>query len=551
MDECDWLVAKGVCTPAALLQARALSGENGDRIPRALSKLGFVSEGRLAKALAEEFGLELAGTAEAVPDPSLSHPFTTSFLRARWVAPVRREADCLVVAVADPTDDDLQRSLEFGAGTAVRRIVTTYSAIEAMLLEARRSVEEAEGDLASDDPIEDEALDALRDLASDAPVVRRVQRLISDAIDVRASDIHFEPLETGLQVRYRVDGVLKDVDLAPRTMRNAIVSRLKIMAGLNIAERRLPQDGRIRVTVHGRDTDFRVATAPTIFGESVVLRILDREQVALDFDALGFDADVTARLRHTLSQPYGILLCTGPTGSGKTTTLYAALKELNTVDRKILTVEDPVEYTLPGINQTHVKPAIGYTFANALRAFLRQDPDILMVGEIRDRETAEIAVQAALTGHLLLSTLHTNTAAAAITRLLDMGIDDYLLTSTLSLVIGQRLVRRLCPTCRVEHAVPPEMWSRLGLSTAPDAPIYRAQGCIECNSSGYIGRTSILELFALTPPLQRMVLQKADARMLEEAAVGEGMRTMVRHGLEKVCSGETTLEEVLRVTRVA
>jgi len=334
-------------------------------------------------------------------------------------------------------------------------------------------------------------------------------------------------------------------------MRNAIVSRLKIMAGLNIAERRLPQDGRIRVTVHGRDTDFRVATAPTIFGESVVLRILDREQVALDFDALGFDADVTAQLRRTLSQPYGILLCTGPTGSGKTTTLYAALKELNTVDRKILTVEDPVEYTLPGINQTHVKPAIGYTFANALRAFLRQDPDILMVGEIRDRETAEIAVQAALTGHLLLSTLHTNTAAAAITRLLDMGIDDYLLTSTLSLVIGQRLVRRLCPTCRVEHPVPPEMWSRLGLTTPPDAPIYRAQGCMECNSSGYVGRTSILELFALTPSLQRMVLQKADARMLEEAAVGEGMRTMVRHGLEKVCSGETTLEEVLRVTRVA
>lgn len=543
-----WWVQQGLCTAQSLAHAEALVAESGDTFPRALVKLGILSESRLALAMAEHYGLPLEpGPLGAERD--LQTLFSVTFLRAHWVVPLSRDEEALRIAVADPSVPNLLRSLEFAAAGRVTLVVTTYSSIEAALSVADDTGESlafAASGVGSDD----EDVDAIRDLASDAPVVRRVQRLITDSIDVRASDIHFEPLETGLQVRYRVDGVLKDVEVAPREMRNAIVSRLKIMAGLNIAERRLPQDGRIRVSVQGRTADFRVSTAPTVFGESVVLRILDREQVALDFSALGFDHDVIATLRDTLARPYGILLCTGPTGSGKTTTLYAALKELNTVDRKILTVEDPVEYTLAGINQTHVKPGIGYTFATALRAFLRQDPDILMVGEIRDRETAEIAVQAALTGHLLLSTLHTNTAAAAVTRLLDMGIDDYLLTSTLALVIGQRLVRRLCLSCREPYAVSDELRRRFRLSGGA-TEVYRARGCSVCGGSGYRGRTSILELFAVTPELQRLVLERADAATLEEAAIASGMRTMFRHGIEKVVAGETTFEDVLRVTRAS
>jgi general secretion pathway protein E len=434
----------------------------------------------------------------------------------------------------------------------VARAVATFSAIDSALASVQERTEPTVEADRGNDPLEVEDAEALRDLASDAPVVRLVQRLIGEAIERKASDIHFEPQEAGLCVRYRVDGVLLEVTTEPRTLRAAIVSRLKIMAGLNIAERRLPQDGRIRVTVHGRDTDFRVATAPTLFGESVVLRILDRQEVALDFAALGFEADIVATLRDALSRPYGIVLCTGPTGSGKTTTLYAALRELNTADRKILTVEDPVEYTLAGINQTHVRPQIGYTFAAALRSFLRHDPDVLMVGEIRDRETAEIAIQAALTGHLLLSTLHTNTAAGAITRLLDMGIDDYLLTSTLALVIGQRLVRRLCVTCREPFFADGALAERFsGAGLAAGATLYHARGCPECAGTGYVGRTSILELLTLSPPVRSLVLSRADARTIEEEAVRLGMRTMLRHGVAKALEGTTTLAEVLRVTRAA
>jgi general secretion pathway protein E len=324
------------------------------------------------------------------------------------------------------------------------------------------------------------------------------------------------------------------------------VSRIKVMAGLNIAERRLPQDGRIRVGVHGKDIDFRVATSPTIHGESVVLRILDRQDVQLDFDALGFDAGLIHTLREAIARPFGIVLATGPTGSGKTTTLYAALKELNVTERKILTVEDPVEYMLPGVNQVPVKPQIGLTFAHALRSFLRQDPDVLMVGEIRDRETAEVAIQAALTGHLLLSTLHTNTAAGAITRLLDMGIDDYLITSTLHVVIGQRLVRRLCGACRTPYQPAREVRERFGV--AEESTWFRATGCAACEGTGYRKRTTILEALPMSEGVRAKVLARADAHAIEAVAVEEGMRTMLGHGLQRVAAGETTLEEVLRVT---
>jgi general secretion pathway protein E len=372
------------------------------------------------------------------------------------------------------------------------------------------------------------------------------------AVDQRASDIHIEPVESSVHVRFRLDGVLRDIEHLPAALARPVVSRIKVMANLNIAERRLPQDGRLHMTVNGKGIDFRVATAPTLHGESVVLRILDRQEVELDFARLGFDAHHQSIMQAALQKPYGIILSTGPTGSGKTTTLYTALKELNQPDRKILTVEDPIEYTLVGVNQTQVKPGIGYSFAAALRAFLRQDPDVLMVGEIRDRETAEVAIQAALTGHLLLSTLHTNTAAAAVTRLLDMGIDDYLLTSTLNLIIGQRLVRRLCIECREPYVPSAEVIERFGLQTPNDtsAPqLFRAVGCPLCSGVGYVGRTGLLELLELSEPIQRAILARADAGAIEKVAVELGMRTMFRHGVELAAQGQTTIEEVLRVTR--
>jgi general secretion pathway protein E len=397
---------------------------------------------------------------------------------------------------------------------------------------------------------EDEEIERLKDLASEAPVIRLVQRVIDDAVRHKASDIHLEVSEAALHVRFRLDGLLREVAEYPREMAASVISRLKIMAGVNIAERRLPQDGRIRVSVQGKEIDFRVATGPTLHGESVVLRILDRQDVALDFDALGFDEGLKKIFRNAIARPHGVVLVTGPTGSGKTTTLYAALKEINTPDKKILTVEDPVEYVLQGVNQVPIRPQIGLTFANALRSFLRQDPDIMMVGEIRDRETAEIAIQAALTGHLLLSTLHTNTAAAAVTRLLDMGIDDYLLTSTLHLIIGQRLVRRLCTHCREPYQPSLEVRQRFGLDTGACLTWHRAVGCANCQA-GYKGRTTIIEALPMSDGVRAKVLDRADAHQIEQIAVAEGMRTLFRHGLDRVNAGMTTIEEVLRVTNLS
>jgi len=346
----------------------------------------------------------------------------------------------------------------------------------------------------------------------------------------------------------RLDGMLRVVETHPKDLAARIISRVKVMSGMDIAERRLPQDGRIRAAVDGKDVDFRVASSPTLHGESVVLRVLDRQEVSLDFTALGFDQDVQRTLRESLHRPYGVVLVTGPTGSGKTTTLYAALKEINSPERKILTVEDPVEYALDGVNQVAIRPQIGLGFAQTLRSFLRQDPDILLVGEIRDRETAEIAIQAALTGHLLLSTLHTNTAAGAITRLLDMGIDDYLMASTLHVIIGQRLVRKLCPVCRQSYTPGTELCSRLAV--VPDAyeVWYAARGCTQCRGTGFRGRTTILEILPMSEPVRASILARTDAHRIEAVAVAGGMRTMMQHGIERVRSGVTTVEEVLRVT---
>jgi general secretion pathway protein E len=542
----QFLLSRAWLSETLVQQAATVSADTRDPLVRSLAKLGFMPEARLADALAEF--AELPRLAQPLRLAQSLDPLALDFLRHHALAPLEITADSITAACANPLDDAGLRGVEFVMMRPVRAFVATLGEVEAALngwLDAGDEI------AAPDGHADGAAIEALRDLASDAPAIRLVQRLITLAVDRHASDIHIEPVAGALKIRFRLDGVLQDIETLSPGYAGPVVSRVKVMAHLDIAERRLPQDGRLHITVNGKGIDFRVATAPTLHGESVVLRILDRQQVELDFSRLGFDAELAARMRAALQQPYGIILSTGPTGSGKTTTLYTALKELNQPDRKILTVEDPIEYMLDGINQTQVKPQIGYSFAAALRAFLRQDPDVLMVGEIRDRETAEVAIQAALTGHLLLSTLHTNTAAAAVTRLLDMGIDDFLLTSTLNLVIGQRLVRRLCAVCRRPYE-PEENWAaRWGQSSAEVRPaqLFRAVGCKQCGGVGYSGRTGILELLELNEPVRRAILARADATAIEKAATDLGMRTMFRHGLELSMRGETSLEEVLRVTR--
>jgi general secretion pathway protein E len=389
-------------------------------------------------------------------------------------------------------------------------------------------------------------------MASEAPVVRLVNLLIQRAVESRASDIHIEPFENRLRVRYRVDGVLQDVEAPPAHSTAAVISRFKIMAKLNIAERRLPQDGRIQLRIQGRELDLRVSTVPTLYGESVVLRLLDKGSVVLDFDALGFQGSTLERFLRVLELPHGIIVVTGPTGSGKSTTLYTALHKLNTPDRKIVTVEDPVEYQLEGINQIQVKPQIGLTFASALRSIVRQDPDVIMIGEMRDRETAGIAVQSALTGHLVLSTLHTNDAAGGVTRLLDMGVEDYLLTSTVNGILAQRLVRTLCKHCAEPYEAMPELIEELELhrfSQGKPVMLHRPVGCEHCNGIGYHGRAAIMEFLVVSDPIRRLVLQHTDAGSIQEQAQKEGMRIMYEDGLSKALSGLTTLEEVIRVSQ--
>jgi general secretion pathway protein E len=399
----------------------------------------------------------------------------------------------------------------------------------------------------------DADVERLKDLASDAPVVRAVNSLIARASEAQASDIHIEPTESAIKVRFRIDGALRDEETLPAHLKSALVSRIKVMSGLNIAERRLPQDGRLRLAVRGQEIDFRVATSPTIHGEAVVLRILDRSNLALEFEKLGFDEELLVRYRRVLAQPHGILLVTGPTGSGKTTTLYASLATLNTAERKILTIEDPIEYRLAGINQTQVKPQIGLDFAAALRSFLRQDPDVMMVGEIRDLETAQVAIQSALTGHMILSTLHTNTAAGSVTRLLDMGVEPFLITSTLNAVLAQRLVRRLCPQCRTTTVLAREAIESLGLDAAAmgGMQFYKPHGCSACGNTGFRGRIALFELLEMDDEISRLILVRAEAREVHRAAVAAGMRTMLADGIAKAQAGLTTVEEILRVTREA
>lgn len=553
----EFLVASSKLQPAALERARRVSAETSERLDAALTKLGLVSDKDLAQAIARTAGLELAKDSDFPHEPFLESVLSPRFLRQARVVPLADEAEKTIVAMADPLDDFAIDALRLATAKPVELRVATPAQIESALdrlygdvnaieVLARDAGETTAGQADAD-------VERLRDQASEAPVIRLVNLLIERAVERGASDVHLEPFEGRLRVRYRVDGTLREVEAPPAQLAQAVISRVKIMARLNIAERRLPQDGRIRLATRGREIDLRVSTTPALHGESVVLRILDRESISLEFPDLGFAEDAAESYLRLLDNPHGVLLLTGPTGSGKTTTLYASLLRLNTDDRKILTVEDPVEYQLDGIVQVQVKPEIGLTFATALRSFLRQDPDVMMVGEIRDLETAQIAVQAALTGHLVLSTLHTNEAAGAVTRLLEMGVPDYLLVSTLNGVAAQRLLRKLCPDCRQGYKPDGELVRRMRMDELlPDgAPgiLYRATGCAACDGTGYRGRLGVVEVLALSDEIRRLILKQPDARTLEQAARSEGMRTLYEDALARAAGGATSIEEVLRTTR--
>jgi general secretion pathway protein E len=551
------LVASGRLEEAAAERALRLRAGSEERLEQILTKLGLVHEKDVAEAMSGELGVPLA-LASDFPDEPVLESASPKFLRQAQVLPLKDLPERLLLAVADPLDRYPVQSLALLAGKPVEIRIATPSDVE---LAHERLYGGEKGSLGQIvDEIEqaeevgaDEDIDRLRDLASEEPVIRLVNLLIARAVESRASDIHIEPFQDRLAVRYRIDGVLREGATPPARLRAAVVSRIKIMAKLNIAERRLPQDGRIRIAIRGRDYDLRVATVPTLHGEGVTMRILDRSSLVEDFGVLGFRPDTLKRYLALVDQPQGILLVTGPTGSGKTTTLYTSLLHLNTPDKKIFTVEDPIEYQLDGVNQVQVKPQIKLTFAEILRTLLRHNPDIIMVGEMRDYETAQIAIQAALTGHLVLSTLHTNNAAGSINRLLDMKVDDYLVTSTLNGVMAQRLVRRLCEQCRKPRQALPELVERMGLKPLmngrDEATLYDAAGCEACNGTGYRGQMAVIEVLPLSDDIRRLVLNHAEVREIQRVAIEEGMRTMYQDGLLKALDGSTTVEEVLRVTR--
>ena len=547
----ELLVQAGKLSARDLDRAVSAQQEMGSMIGRVLVRLGLVSDADVAQALSLQLGIPLV-TAQGFPElmPEVDG-LLPEFLQANNLYPLRLDGNELHMAMAVPQDAFVLKALRLVTGHTIRPHLALESDIEKALAEPEEEVQDGTDDGFGDGADGGDFVEHLKDLASEAPVIRLVNTIIGRVIDLRASDIHLEPFDDGLHVRYRVDGVIHPGELVPPRLSAAVNSRVKLLAHLDIAERRLPQDGRIKTRVKGRELDLRVSTVPTVHGESVVMRVLDRASVRLELEKMGFEKDTLARFNGLLARPHGILLVTGPTGSGKTTTLYAALAKIDASAQKIITVEDPVEYQLEGINQIQVHSQINLTFANALRSILRQDPDIIMIGEMRDGETAQIAVQSALTGHLVLSTLHTNTAAGAVIRMQDMGVEPYLITSAVNGVLAQRLVRTLCGQCKEAYDPSPEVRETTGLSRfcAPDRLIYRAVGCDQCRQSGYRGRTGIHELMVLDEPMRRAIIDGQDAGTLNAIAAQSGMLSLHDDGLRKVAAGHTTLDELARVTQ--
>jgi len=549
------LQEKGKLSSAELKKVeRVKQSAVSESLPQLLVKLGLCSELDVADAFVESGQFDKVATDEYPLEMQLPESISLRFLKHYHVIGLSQSEDAITLAMMDPEDQFVIDALKLATGKQIIAKVGLLSEIDAALEvqygEGRSRMDRIVDDLAVDE-VGEEDLEHLKDLASEAPVIKMVNLIMQRAIETKASDIHIEPFEQSLKVRLRIDGVLQDIGAPPVKSTAAVISRIKIMAKLNIAERRLPQDGRIKVQMLGKELDLRVSTIPTMYGESVVIRLLDKENTVLDFASLGFSGDQAQQFIDVLAEPHGIILITGPTGSGKSTTLYAALKQLNTAERKIITVEDPVEYQLEGINQIQAKPQIGLTFASALRSIVRQDPDVIMIGEMRDLETAKIAVQSALTGHLVLSTLHTNDAAGGITRLLDMGVEEYLLTSTVNGILAQRLVRKLCPECKEGYEPPAAVVEDLKLNRfkpVGEIVLFKPVGCPSCGGLGYRGRMAIIEFLQMTDPIRKLIMAHEDAGVIQKLAMEEGMTTMYEDGLVKVLQGITTLEEVMRVT---
>jgi general secretion pathway protein E len=539
----EMLVSRGLVAAEEVEQALQLQRERGDKVGKILVDLGFVAQRDVLAALSDQLSVRLVSLDAPPPSSPETARLAPRFLRQFRCVPAGFDDQGLVLAMADPLDFETIASVRSVTGLRVEPVL----AAEGEILEQVSRYFGESGKAASGLDGEGETnedLEHLRDMASEAPVIRLVNTMIAAAVEKRASDIHIEPFEREFRVRYRIDGVLQPQDAPPRELKSAVISRLKLMAKLNIAERRLPQDGRIKIRTLGREVDLRVSTLPTLYGESVVMRILDRSagEQFYDLRKLGFTDAMLGRMEHFTQLPHGIFLVTGPTGSGKSTTLYSALKKINLADRKIITIEDPVEYQMDGINQIHVNPQIGLTFAAGLRHIVRQDPDVIMVGEIRDRETADIAIRAALTGHLVFSTLHTNDAPSAITRLTDMGVENYLITSSVVAVLAQRLVRVICRNCRVADG------TRL-TPAGEEVPTWRGAGCELCFGGGYHGRVGIFEMMQMNDELRQRVMRNEDASLLNACARRHGMSTLREDGWTKVASGVSTADEVMRVTQ--
>ena len=556
----ELLVKEGLLAAEQLQKAVAEQKKSGERLSMTLKRLGLVSEEQLLDFLSRKYGIPVINLSRVEVDSELLRLVRREIVQKYQVFPVRKVGNTLTLALSDPTVVLAIDDVQFATGLHVIPVLAAESAIKAAIDrhydtsdDIRRLLDQESGIEAGLELVDRSQKVDIAEVgkeAEEAPIIRFVNLIVGDAIRKRASDIHLEPYEKVFRVRYRIDGVLHDVMNPPKQMEPAILSRVKIMANMDIAERRLPQDGRISIKFQNREIDLRVSSLPTTFGEKIVLRVLDKGGVVLDLTKLGFEEEDLARFRQVITTPYGMILVTGPTGSGKSTTLYAAISTINTPDINIITAEDPVEYNIPGINQVHVREDIGYGFGTALRSFLRQDPDVILVGEMRDTETAQIAIRAALTGHLVFSTLHTNDAPSTVTRLLDMGLPPFLVSSSLLMVVAQRLLRRICLECREPIEVPESALIDIGFGPeeAGSVKAYVGKGCAACAQTGFRGRIAIHELMWMTPEIQDGIVKLRTAQELKELAVKAGMRTLRQSGLQKVTRGVTTIDEVLRVT---
>lgn len=552
----ELLLEENLITDAQLQTALVRQKETGQRLGQVLVTMGYIDQRTVLRVLEAKLGIPVINISRRILDPEVVKLIPEQLAQKYKIIPIEKTGDSIVLAMADPLNVMAIDDVRITTGCDVEPVIAFDSEIDDAIASyygkgsIDRIIEDLPEDVGID--IDDSVLDQLREIVEDAPIVKLANSLLTQAVLSRASDIHIEPREKELQVRNRVDGVLTEVTQFPKRMQAPIISRFKIMASLDIAERRIPQDGRIKLKVENREIDFRVSTLPTIFGEKVVLRILDKSRGLISLQELGMMPDVMNRFRNVISHPHGIILVTGPTGSGKTTTLYAALNDINSAQKNIITIEDPVEYTLDGINQVQLNTKAGLNFANGLRSILRQDPDIIMVGEIRDAETAKIAIQSAMTGHLVLSTLHTNTAASTLTRIIEMGIEPFLVASSVIGIIAQRLVRRLCPDCKEPYEPSHEVSEKLGLIQRDHKPtvLFRPKGCPACGNTGFKGRLALQEVLFLNHCIKDLVIGKATADMIEAAAVKEGMTLLRDDGVRKVQLGLTSIEEVMRVVFV-